>query len=288
MERTRNRIELTTAAGPVTAISLGEEESGTLIVALHGGGYDAGFFDLPRASLLETGAAAGHPVFALDRPGYGGSRGAGPASYAEQARVLGEAIGELWARHGGDSPGVVLIGHSIGGAVAIHIATGDPAWPLLGVAVSGVGASPPPGGEEGFADLSPDAIFEVPEEGLRALYGPDWTVERSLIERAGEGTEPVPGAEVIEIYATWPADFARLAPLVDVPVQFGLAEFETLWEATPEALDRFTTAFVAAPWIDARIVPAVGHNIDHHRLGEAWRLRQLAFAAECAISSARP
>ena len=47
-----------------------------VIVAIHGGGTTARYFDCPghpESSLLRTGAAHGFTVVALDRPGYGSS-----------------------------------------------------------------------------------------------------------------------------------------------------------------------------------------------------------------------
>ncbi|OWA06541.1 hypothetical protein B9W68_19020 [Streptomyces sp. CS227] len=37
-----------------------------------------------------------------------------------------------------------------------------------------------------------------------------------------------------------------------------------------------------APFAEAGVARGTGHCIDHHRLGHALHLRQLAFAAECA------
>jgi hypothetical protein len=42
-------------------------------------------------------------------------------------------------------------------------------------------------------------------------------------------------------------------------------------------------ALTAAPYVDASIARATGHSIDHHILGHALHLRQLAFAEECQL-----
>src|ERR1700684_1670248 len=63
-----------------------------VIVAIHGGGTTARYFDCPghpESSLLRTGAAHGFTVVALDRPGYGSS-----AAYPE-AVVRPEQRGQL-------------------------------------------------------------------------------------------------------------------------------------------------------------------------------------------------
>ena len=45
----------------------------------------------------------------------------------------------------------------------------------------------------------------------------------------------------------------------------------------------FTVEGQAAPFVDASIARATGHSIDHHILGHALHLRQLAFAEECQL-----
>ena len=114
-----------------------------LIVALHGGGYSSAYFDVPGLSLLAHAAAIGIPAVAIDRPGYGETESKPTDhSHAANAAILAEAIGALWDERGGELPGIVLIGHSIGGAIAMMIAASRPAWPLLGVAASGVTRTP--------------------------------------------------------------------------------------------------------------------------------------------------
>ena len=61
------------------------------------------------------------------------------------AECLDAGIAELWRRNEGAASGIFLVGHSVGGAVAILIAARERQWPLLGIAVSGVGLTLPPG-----------------------------------------------------------------------------------------------------------------------------------------------
>jgi pimeloyl-ACP methyl ester carboxylesterase len=119
-----------------------------LIVAIHGGGYHSAYFDLPGYSLLERAAAVGVPVIAVDRPNYGHADGlqVDGSILEANAHILDDLVGELWETHGEGTSGVFLIGHSIGAALALLIASHSPAWPLLGVAVSGRSRREPPSG----------------------------------------------------------------------------------------------------------------------------------------------
>ena len=61
---------------PMSALVAEAPDPRAVIVAIHGGGTTAIYFDCPghpESSLLRTGAAHGFTVVALDRPGYGSS-----------------------------------------------------------------------------------------------------------------------------------------------------------------------------------------------------------------------
>ena len=61
---------------PMSALVAEAPDPRAVIVAIHGGGTTALYFDCPghpESSLLRAGAAHGYTVVALDRPGYGSS-----------------------------------------------------------------------------------------------------------------------------------------------------------------------------------------------------------------------
>jgi hypothetical protein len=60
-----------------------------------------------------------------------------------------------------------------------------------------------------------------------------------------------------------------------------LAEHEALWNAGQSRVGAFAGMFTSAPRMDAAVARGVGHNIDHHHLGRALQLQQLAFALTC-------
>lgn len=105
-----------------------------LVIAIPGGTYTSRYFDVPGYSLLDHAAVSGIPVIAIDRPGYGNSTPLPPpeSTIAGNAEQLDDAIGQIWKRAGNGASGIVLIGHSIGGAVTVEIASRRPSMAAAG------------------------------------------------------------------------------------------------------------------------------------------------------------
>lgn len=280
------RVEVTVHGRRIAGIATAVDGAGApLIVALHGGGLNARYFDVPGHSLLDVGAAAGFRVLSLDRPGYGDSDplAGGEVSFGGSAEVLDAAIGALWTELGAGHPGVVLLSHSIGSAIAVHVAARRPCWPLLGISLHGVGDRSPAHVVDAWHALPRSGPVELPSDQRRALlYGPESTFDTGVVDLAKASAEPIPVEEMLEIVGGWPEGVAELAAGVAVPVQYTLAEHDGLWVADESRVSAFAGYFTSAPWVDARLQAGAGHNLDHHRLSRALHLRQLAFAWECA------
>ncbi len=277
---TANAIELATRYGRITGIAAEGEPGKPLIVCIPGGSYNAHYFDLPGHSLIEAAQERGFPVVALDRPGYGGSDPVeGPTRFAANADVLSDAIGELWQQHADTASGVVLIGHSMGGAIALHIASRPHAWPLLGVSLTGIHIDAPEAVTQAW-DAIPDGVVVefTDEQRIQFMYGPEGTFEPEIVAVGAKASEGIPVEELREVVNGWITDFPAIAAGIEVPIQYGLAEHEKLWISSPENVRSFANAFTGSPSVSADFVKGVGHNIDHHVDSQAFHQRQLDFA----------
>lgn len=283
---TREAVALTVERQRVGGrLARADEGGNPLLVCLHGGSYTSTYFDLPGYSLLDVGSANGFSVLALDRPGYGDSDSIldRPISFQANAELLDGAIQAAWEQLELPSTGVVLVGHSIGGAIALMIAARQPSWPLLGVAATGIGDVLPPGIADAWRSMpeGQPVVFDI-QQRRQFMYGPDWTMAHGIVADAEVSTAPIPIEELLEVVGDWVAAFPGVAAEIGVPVQYALAEYDGLWVADDGTVDRFAARFTAAPFVEATLFSAAGHNIDHHKLGRALHLEQLAFALRCA------
>jgi pimeloyl-ACP methyl ester carboxylesterase len=257
-----------------------------LVIALHGGTYTSAYFDVPGYSLLDRAGSLGIPVLAIDRPAYGGSTRVEDTDsiILKNAEVLEHLIGELWGTSGAGTAGIVLLGHSIGGAVATALAARHPSWPLLGIAVSGCLLQVPPESADAWAALPPEYLVDMPGEVKDfVMFGPDWTHSEAMPEASHVAGSPVPKAELIDITSSWIGRVRSTAAQVTVPVHSRQGEFDHLWISDEQQVADFGAAFTAAPLVDAQQFRNAGHCIDFHRGGRAFQLEQLAFALTCSI-----
>jgi pimeloyl-ACP methyl ester carboxylesterase len=261
-----------------------------LVIAIHGGTYHSGYFDIAGYSLVRSAAGLGLPILALDRPGYGRSTAfpRADATITHNAGRLNEVIGKIWEQFQTQLPGVVLIGHSIGGAIAVGIASQQPQWPLLGIAISGVGLASPPDAGEAWASLPDLAMIDLPAPMKNAvMFGPEWTYDSVMPTASRPADAPVPRAELIDIVSAWPASVYELAAKVKVPVHYRQGEFDKLWITDVDQVLKFGRAFSASSSVDARLLESTGHCIDFHRVGAGFQLEQLAFALRCTVERPR-
>ncbi|WOT32728.1 alpha/beta hydrolase [Streptomyces coeruleorubidus] len=254
------------AEGPARAV----------IVALHGGGMNAGYFDgqaHPDVSLLAVGARLGYTVLALDRPGYGASAGCFPRgqTLTAQAATVRAAVAAFVARHA-PGAGTVLLGHSFGAKVAFAIAADSAVRDLLGVDVSGCGRR--------LAVKLPLAGREA-ERGLRRLnWGPLGLYPVETFQVSRTVVAPMPEHEVGTV-ESWARQSLVILPRVRVPVRLTFAEHEAWWHHDDDAIADLTAGLSAAPRIVVDRLPHAGHNISLGWTARAYHLKALAFVEEC-------
>jgi pimeloyl-ACP methyl ester carboxylesterase len=251
------------------------------IVALHGGGYSAGYWDHPldpAASLHALGSALGYRVIAIDRPGYGASHGLVRNSVRVdyQTEIVLDLIDMLRAE-GDTGAAVFLIGHSMGAVLALHMAAAARAGAITGLDISGLpfvfdGAL---ADKQQLANL--DFLPDNSREFRRALfYGPDGTFDADMIAAEERLIRPIPAAEIIECPVSTPV----LAPKITVPVRITRAESDVSSGGGREGLESCGALFTASPHVELAWQRDSGHNISLHHVARAYHLRAIAFFDE--------
>jgi pimeloyl-ACP methyl ester carboxylesterase len=249
------------------------------VVAVHGGGMRAGYFDgqvCPDLSLLTLGARLGFTVLALDRPGYGRSAAQAPDGLTldEQSAVLSESLDAFAERYpvGG---GFLVLAHSYGGKLAFATVARTPG--LLGLDASGIGHRY----YLGSADRQPlrRQLDWERNWGPLGLYPPGTF-------RAAEAlVTPIPVREGAEI-ARWPEVFEELAPRIDIPLRLTFAEHEAWWRHQEPDIAELTARLTKAPVVRVERQPGAGHNVSLGWAARCYHLRAFAFFEECLQSAA--
>ncbi|MEU6844707.1 alpha/beta fold hydrolase [Streptomyces sp. NPDC046716] len=271
-------VTLDSADGPLSAL-LSEptgEPPRAAVVALHGGGMRAGYFDgtaHPDLSLLTLGARLGYTVLAVDRPGYGRSAERFPdgRSLEEQTATVRSAIEEFAAGHV-TGAGVLLLGHSYGGKLALSTVAASAPDPVIAVDVSGCGRRPAVGPDEaagGARGL----------RGRRLNWGPSQLYSPGAVGSSAYIVAPVPPRER-EDMANWERRSEELLPRIRVPVRLTFAEYEAWWRHTDEDLADLRERLSRAPRVVLDRLPGAGHNISLGLAARTYHLRAFAFLEE--------
>ncbi|OBH05964.1 alpha/beta hydrolase [Mycobacterium sp. E1747] len=271
---------------PMSALIAEAAQPKAVIVAVHGGGTTAMYFDCPghpSLSLLRTGAAAGFTVVALDRPGYGSS-----APYPEAMALPEQRVNLAYAavnRILGDRPrgaGLFLMGHSGGCELVMRMGADERGADLLGIELAGTGRRYHPAAR----DILKTATRERRPAGLRELL---WHPEHLYPPEVLSGATVSPTAPSYEdqMVSNWARqDFPALAPAVRVPVQFSIAEHEKVWENDAAAVTEIETLFSEAPRFTVHRQSDAGHNMSLGHTAADYHAKVFAFAADCVAGRA--
>ncbi|WP_327372155.1 alpha/beta hydrolase [Streptomyces sp. NBC_01217] len=279
-----HRITLKAAAVRLSGL-LSEPPQGSpraVVIALHGGGMSAGYFDgqaHPDVSLLTLGASLGYTVLALDRPGYGTSAARLPdgQTLVEQAAELSAAI-ERFTSRGATGGGVLVLGHSFGGKLALTLAADKAPEGLLGLDISGCGHR---------LAVAPTEVHQSLGSANRRLnWGPLSLYPPDTFSAIQPVVAPVPPREV-DAVGGWARLSAEILPRIRVPVRLTFAEHEAWWRHADEDLADLTARLSAAPRAVMDRMSGAGHNISLGRAARPYHLRAFAFLEECLAAPGR-
>jgi len=272
---------------PMSALVREARRPRAVIVALHGGGATSRYFDCPnrpRLSLLQTGAALGFTVIALDRPGYGSSAAHADkmASAARRVDLAYSAVDELLASRPRGA-GVFVMAHSIGCELAVRMAGDERGRDLLGIELAGTGRHHHPRAVGILEAGKQNRRWpRRPRTGLRdILWGPSRLYPPDVFGGAGISS-PSPAYEAVARH--WVRDFPELAARVRIPVQFSLGDHETVWRSGPSVLADIAAPFTASPRVAVNEQADGGHNLSLGLSAMAYHLKVLSFVEECAVT----
>ncbi|OPX12731.1 alpha/beta hydrolase [Mycobacterium sp. AT1] len=264
---------------PMSAAVIQVPQPRAVIVAVHGGAVTSRYFDCPgqpRLSLLRMAASQGYSVIALDRPGYGAS-----ALYqdemAEAGRRLELAFGAVDAIVAADGgAGLFVMAHSSGCELGLRMAGDDTRHDVIGVEMAGTGLCFTTGAQALIGQVTATSR----PTGLRDLL---WQPTVLYPAEVLTGALSAPGAAYeADVTANWAnRDFPAAAARVTVPVQFSVADHESVWETTPQALNDIAALFTAAPRVTVNAMADSGHNLSVGLTAEDYHRRVLSFVDGC-------
>ena len=265
---------------PMSGLFAEAPDARAVIIALHGGGSSAGYFDCPGRpdlSLLRAGAAAGFSVVALDRPGYGTSGAYTDAMWEPTRRVeLAYAAVEAIVGARPRGAGLFIMAHSNGCELGLRMALDSRRRDVIGVELAGTGLRY----SSTAATILAQVTYAHRPAGLRELiWGPEHIYPTDIVSNVGSSGSPPQEADISTNWAK--RDFALLAGQVSVPVRFTAAEHERVWESTPQALSNIAALFTAAPHVEVNRQAECGHNLSLGLAAADYHRSFLSFVERC-------
>ncbi|XP_037069724.1 protein phosphatase methylesterase 1-like [Pollicipes pollicipes] len=159
--------------------------SGPLLVLLHGGGFSGLTWALFTERIVQS---VDCQVLAVDMRGHGETAAADEKDLSME-RLVSDLTSVVSAVYGPAAPPAVLVGHSLGGALAVHAAHAWCCGPLVGLVVIDV--------VEGTAVDALGAMHTFlrgrPERFASVQHGIEWCVKSGAVRNAESARVSVPG-----------------------------------------------------------------------------------------------
>lgn len=90
--------------------------------------------------------------------------------------------------------------------------------------------------------------------------------------------------EISDGLTQWLSYWTKYASRVPVPVMYGLAEADRLWDVNEQLVRDFAAVFEKSPRVESGIVLGSAHCGELCRVGRGWYSRAFGFAMECAVA----
>lgn len=261
-----------------------------IVIALHGSGYTGRYWDCPHEesnSLLRLGSELGYRVIAVDRPGYGTSRQTVEQELGldAQTELLGELISHV--NTGPKLLPVFLIGHSLGGLLAVRLAAQTKEGAVSGIDLVGLPVKWRNDVREAveLAVTGTSAPLDGAAKRLAMYFGPTGTYDPKIIELERSFSQRIPLLEVQESLES-ARILRQFSSRVRVPVQYTSAEFDGSIAGGSDVIATGKALFTGSPHVVAHLQINTGHNVSLHRVGRAYHLRAFAFFDEILVSRA--
>lgn len=237
-----------------------------VVLALHGGGYRAGYWTFPPSSLLDIATRRGVIGIAIDRPGYGAAFDS-PLPLADQSQLVLD-LAELLRRREGGVP-LLLVGHSMGGILAL-IAAADPRAReiLTAIDVCGVPLRYPQAMQDSLLTRTPphgECHYPPldPVHSRAMFFGADDSFDPAALDYDTTLAAPIPVAEFRDA-ALAPETLPAAMQRITIPVRLTFAEAESSSIVTDEVAAGARSDLSASARAEVRYEPGSGHNISLH------------------------
>jgi pimeloyl-ACP methyl ester carboxylesterase len=270
-------VRLTPRMFHLNGLRLSGLDTGTIapsrgvVLALHGGGYQSSYWAYPSGSLADHAIQRRFRTVLIDRPGYGAAYDV-PRNLADQAEIVFDLV-EAIRREENGAP-VLVVGHSMGGILALMMAAHPRSQLIAGVDVCGVPLVFP---DHMIASLTArttvDGQTHYPLgslDGRRKLfYGPDGTFDEAALAYDAQISTQVPVAEFPDALHA-PVTLPGVMRTIKIPVRYSMSEFEVSSTVDRHVQEKARALLSGASRVTVRVEDSTGHNISLHKVAGAF------------------